>query len=197
VPGGRLAKPSPALYGRRVRLADRQEIEDLEEPKTPPERRYMTNDATIEKIAEILRDNPGGILYYRDEFMGWLRSLDKAGRETDRAFYLEAWNGNGSFSVDRTLHVPAVCVSVLGGIQAGPLTTYVTDALEDQGLRFALVLWGKLSVCAALRRVGERQSDAPPAPSFRLSKHRPSRKKSSSWSRKKSPILGICSDAPR
>ena len=61
----------------------------------------MTNNATIEKIAEILRDNPDGILYYRDELMGWLRSLDKAGREADRAFYLEAWNGNGSFSVDR------------------------------------------------------------------------------------------------
>jgi hypothetical protein len=113
----------------------REEIEEIEEPDVPREMRYMTNDATIEKIAEILRDKPDGILYYRDELMGWLRSLDKAGREADRAFYLEAWNGNGSFSVDRigrgSLHVPAVCVSVLGGIQPGPLTTYVTDALEE------------------------------------------------------------------
>ena len=112
----------------------RQEIEDLEPPEVPEERRYMTNDATIEKMAEILRSNPDGILYYRDELMGWLRSLDKAGREADRAFYLESWNGNGSFSVDRigrgSLHVPAVCVSVLGGIQPGPLLTYVSDALE-------------------------------------------------------------------
>ena len=113
----------------------RQEIEELEEPEEPREKRYMTNDATIEKIAEILRDNPDGLLLYRDELMGWLRSLDKAGREADRAFYLEAWNGNGSFSVDRigrgSLHVPAVCVSVLGGIQPGPLSTYVGDALEE------------------------------------------------------------------
>ncbi len=113
----------------------RQRIEELEEPETPRERRYMTNDATIEKISEILKDNPDGILYYRDELMGWLRSLDKAGREADRAFYLEAWNGNGSFSVDRigrgSLHVPAVCTSILGGIQPGPLATYVGDALEE------------------------------------------------------------------
>lgn len=113
----------------------RQKIEDLEEPETPHERRFTTNDATIEKIAEILRDNPDGILYYRDELMGWLRSLDKAGREADRAFYLESWNGNGSFSVDRigrgSLHVPAVCASVLGGIQPGPLSAYVNDALEE------------------------------------------------------------------
>ena len=130
------AKKVAAASASRGDLEEvRQEIEDLEEPETPAERRYMTNDATIEKIAEILRDNPDGILYYRDELMGWLRSLDKAGREADRAFYLEAWNGNGSFSVDRigrgSLHVPAVCVSVLGGIQPGPLTTYVTDALEE------------------------------------------------------------------
>ena len=130
------AKKVAAASASRGDLEEvRQEIEDLEEPETPAERRYMTNDATIEKIAEILRDNPDGILYYRDELMGWLRSLDKAGREADRAFYLESWNGNGSFSVDRigrgSLHVPAVCVSVLGGIQPGPLTTYVTDALEE------------------------------------------------------------------
>ncbi|MDQ3792478.1 MAG: DUF3987 domain-containing protein [Actinomycetota bacterium] len=130
------AKKVAAASASRGDLEEvRQEIEDLEEPEAPAERRYMTNDATIEKIAEILRDNPDGILYYRDELMGWLRSLDKAGREADRAFYLEAWNGNGSFSVDRigrgSLHVPAVCVSVLGGIQPGPLMTYVTDALEE------------------------------------------------------------------
>ncbi len=113
----------------------RQRIEGLEEPEPPREKRHMTNDATIEKIAEILKDNPDGILYYRDELMGWLRSLDKSGREGDRAFYLEAWNGNGSFSVDRigrgSLHVPAVCVSVLGGIQPGPLALYVNDALGE------------------------------------------------------------------
>ena len=130
------AKKVAAASASRGDLEEvRQEIEDLEEPEAPAERRYTTNDATIEKIAEILRDNPDGILYYRDELMGWLRSLDKAGREADRAFYLESWNGNGSFSVDRigrgSLHVPAVCISVLGGIQPGPLTTYVTDALEE------------------------------------------------------------------
>jgi putative DNA primase/helicase len=130
------AKKVASGEGSRGNLEEvRREIEDLEEPEDPREKRYMTNDATIEKIAEILRDNPDGILYYRDELMGWLRSLDKAGREADRAFYLEAWNGNGSFSVDRigrgSLHVPAVCVSVLGGIQPGPLSTYVGDALEE------------------------------------------------------------------
>ena len=115
--------------------AIRERVEALEEPEEPTQKRYISNDATIEKLAEILAVNPDGILVYRDELMGWLRSLDKVGRESDRAFYLEAWNGNGSHEVDRigrgSVHVPALCVSILGGIQPGPLTKYVSDALEE------------------------------------------------------------------
>jgi putative DNA primase/helicase len=115
--------------------AIREKIEALKEPEEPTHKRYITNDATIEKLAEILAVNPDGVLYYRDELMGWLRGLDKAGRESDRAFFLEAWNGNGSHDVDRigrgSVHVPALCVSILGGIQPGPLTKYVSDALEE------------------------------------------------------------------
>jgi putative DNA primase/helicase len=75
------AKKVASGEASRGNLEDiRQELEELEEPEPPREKRYMTNDATIEKIAEILEHNPDGILYYRDELMGWLRSLDKPGR---------------------------------------------------------------------------------------------------------------------
>jgi hypothetical protein len=67
--------------------------------------------------------------------MRFLKGLDRVGREADRAFFLEAWNGNGSFEVDRigrgSIHVPALCISLLGGIQPGPLTKYVGDALAE------------------------------------------------------------------
>lgn len=33
-----------------------------------------------------------GILIFRDELVGWLRSMDREGNECSRAFYLEAWN---------------------------------------------------------------------------------------------------------
>ena len=113
----------------------KEEFEELEEPEAPTQKRYITNDVTIEKLAEILAENPDGILYYADELMRFLKGLDRAGREADRAFYLESWNGNGSFEVDRigrgSIHVPALCVSLLGGIQPGPLVQYVMDAVED------------------------------------------------------------------
>ena len=113
----------------------RADLEGLEEPDPPTPRRYTTNDTSIEKMAELLVDNPDGLLLYRDELTGWLRSLDKAGHEAARAFYLEAWNGDGSHEVDRigrgSLFVKAVCVSVLGGIQPGPLSSYVEGAFDD------------------------------------------------------------------
>ncbi len=99
-------------------------------------KRYKTNDATIEKLAEIMADNPRGILMYRDELIGFLVSLDKYGREGDRAFYLEGWNGYSSSSVksDRIGRGTVACnpcISVLGGIQPSKLRQYLFDTVND------------------------------------------------------------------
>jgi putative DNA primase/helicase len=143
----------------------KKEFEDLEEPEEPTQKRYVTNDATIEKLAEILAENPDGILYYADELMRFLRGLDRAGREADRAFYLESWNGNGSFEVDRisrgSIFVPALCVSLLGGIQPGPLTQYVMDAAEDADKADGLLQRFQVMVYPDLR--GEPTDVAPDA----------------------------------
>ena len=141
-----------------ARSGDRSQLEeiarrshDTEVLEEPVLRRYKTEDATVEKISEILLENPRGILVHRDELSGWLRNLEKQGREGDRSFYLEAWNGTGSFDVDRigrgSLHVPALCLSILGSIQPGPLSTYVYQATQgekgDDGLlqRFQVLVW--------------------------------------------------------
>lgn len=121
-------------------------------PVVPVERRYSTNDATIEKLGELLLGNPNGMLQFRDELVGWLRRLDAAGHEADRAFFLEAFNGNNAHKVDRigrgSLYIPALCLSLLGGIQPGPLASYVYDASNagsagNDGLlqRFQLLVW--------------------------------------------------------
>jgi hypothetical protein len=134
---------------KRAEIARRSQ--DSEVPEEPLLKRYKTEDATVEKISEILLENPRRILVHRDELSGWLRNLDKQGREGDRSFYLEAWNGTGGFDVDRigrgSLHMPALCLSVLGSIQPGPLSTYVYQATQeekgDDGLlqRFQLLVW--------------------------------------------------------
>jgi len=106
-----------------------------EELKPPVHRRFMTQDGTTEKIGEILVNNPRGFLNCRDELIGWLKNMNKPGREGDRAFYLESWNAKGSFTVDRigrgTINIPALCLSVFGAVTPGPLSEYVRATVQD------------------------------------------------------------------
>ena len=110
--------------------------------------RWVVNDPTVEKLGEILRDNPQGVTVVRDELTGWLAGFDKAGREQERAFYLEAANGTGSYTFDRlvrgTVHIPRLCAGVLGSIQPGPLAELL-DAQRGAGdgllQRFQVFIW--------------------------------------------------------
>lgn len=111
-------------------------------PEEPTRTRHIVTDATVEKLGELLNQNPNGVLLARDELAGWLKSLDREDRSNDRAFYLEAFNGNGRYTYDRigrgTLDIPALCVSLLGTIQPGKLLPYIRNAvgqgLTDDGL---------------------------------------------------------------
>jgi hypothetical protein len=133
----------------------RAQLEEIEGMREPSERRYIINDSTVEKVGELLNKNPRGLLQFRDELTGWLRTLDRDGHESDRAFYLEAWGGKGSFTYDRigrgTLYIKTVTLSILGGIQPGPLTIYLRHALSggqgDDGLlqRFQLMVYPDIS----------------------------------------------------
>lgn len=122
--------------------------------EAPTEPRIVVNDATIEKLGELLNANPRGLVQFRDELAGWLANLDREGREGDRAFWLECWNGNGSFTVDRigrgTVRIEACAMSILGGMQPGKLAEYVRGAIRggfsDDGLiqRFQLAVYPDL-----------------------------------------------------
>jgi putative DNA primase/helicase len=122
-----------------------------DEPEQPKLRRLIVNDATFEALHQTMSENPAGILVIRDELTGWWSQLDRAGREGERAFCLQAWNGDTGHTIDRigrgTIHVEACCMSMLGGIQPGRLRSYLVDALEDgpsnDGLiqRFQLLVW--------------------------------------------------------
>jgi hypothetical protein len=92
-----------------------------------------------------------GHLVYRDELYGLLTSLDKQGQEGSRAFYLQSYDGNQGYTFDRiirgTVHIPRVCLAMIGGIQPGRVQEYVRGAVSggsaDDGLlqRFGLAVW--------------------------------------------------------
>jgi putative DNA primase/helicase len=122
-----------------------------DEPEAPTLRRLIVNDSTFEALHQTMSENPAGILVIRDELTGWWSMLDRAGREGERAFCLQAWNGDTGHTIDRigrgTIFVEACCMSMLGGIQPGRLRSYLADALTDgpsnDGLiqRFQLLVW--------------------------------------------------------
>ncbi|MDB5478892.1 MAG: hypothetical protein JWM96_1387, partial [Alphaproteobacteria bacterium] len=123
-----------------------QELE-VEEPK---EKRLSTSDATVEKLCELLNENENGILQVRDELTGWFRNLDRPGRESDRAFYLECWDGSGTSKVDRisrgSMPVKNLTLSIFGTIQPAMLEPYLRGSIEgngDDGLiqRFQLLVY--------------------------------------------------------
>jgi hypothetical protein len=101
----------------------------------PTMRRLIIGDATFEKLHELMAENPAGLLVVRDELTGWWAQLDRAGREGERAFCLQAWNGDTGHTIDRigrgSVFVPACCVSMVGGITPGRLRSYLSDALKD------------------------------------------------------------------
>ena len=103
----------------------------------PTRERFKTNDSTVEKLGEIMVENPLGILLHRDELVGWLLSPDREGSETARAFALESWNGNKAFTFDRigrgTIDIEACCLSVIGGIQPDRLSQYFAETLKSAG----------------------------------------------------------------
>jgi hypothetical protein len=108
-----------------------------EEPVEPKRGRYLVNDSTVEKLGELLNANPNGLTLFRDELVGLFRSLEREGQEGARAFYLEAWDGGGSYTYDRigrgTLHILHALLSLLGGMTPGKLLDYLRGAIQQGG----------------------------------------------------------------
>ena len=70
--------------------------------------------------------------------------------QSERAFYLEAFNGDGSFTYDRigrgTVCIERATVSIIGGVQpsrVAPLVQGAMSGVTDDGLlqRFSLAVW--------------------------------------------------------
>lgn len=137
-------KGDPGVIARELRDHRQQE------PQAPTLRRYTTNDSTVEKLGELLRENPAGLLVQRDELVGLIAGWEREGREGERAFFLEAWNGNQHFDTDRIgrghISIPNVCLSIFGGIQPDKLIGYLeqaADALGNDGMlqRFQVLVY--------------------------------------------------------
>jgi hypothetical protein len=139
-----------------VHDAHREQVEaykkDLErgEESQPPEDPlvFVTSDATIEALGELLRNAPRGILVARDELDGWLASFTRyKGRSSgsDRPAWLELHRA-GTLLIERLTReqgrvaVRRPLVSVTGTIQPGTLARALDQDALQAGLGARLLL---------------------------------------------------------
>lgn len=131
--------------------ADLSRILDFEKTEPPTLARYLVNDGTAAALGELHRQNPNGLLVFRDELVSLLRSLDQEENSEARGFYLTGWNGDSAYTFDRitrgmNLHIPAVCLSLLGSTQPARIASYVKGAVTGTGgdgllQRFGMIVW--------------------------------------------------------
>lgn len=110
-----------------------------EPPNAPVGQRILVNDITLEKVIQLLSENPRGLILSRDELSGFLLGFDqyKSRGGADLPAWLEVHRAS-AVTVDRktsgSVHVPRAAVSILGGVQPGMLRQLLTRRFFDSGL---------------------------------------------------------------
>jgi DNA polymerase I-like protein with 3'-5' exonuclease and polymerase domains len=141
-------KAAVAQYGEKLaeyRTAKKAASECATSLGDPPEqpvyRRVIVSDITIQKLAEILEDNPRGVLVARDELAAWLGSFKQykgKSEGSDLPHWLEMHRA-GTVIVDRKTgdrthyFVERAAVSITGGIQPGVLVRALTEEFLEAG----------------------------------------------------------------
>ena len=127
---------------QRAYEVDKRDAAKAGEPAPPPPQeprmeRAIVEDITVEALAVVLESTPRGVLAWRDELSGWVRSMDQykqGGKGADRQYWLSAWS-NSYAAVDRKsrgepLIIQRPFVGVYGAIQPGILAE-LSDGRED------------------------------------------------------------------
>lgn len=123
---------------------------EQEEPEEPICRTYWTSNVNEASLGVLLQQNPDGLLIERDELSSLLMRLEDEGCADLRGMLLSGWSGNEGYRFDRIVRgkvaIQKYAVSVIGGIQPGPLSRYVRSAYRGEradGLlqRFQLAVW--------------------------------------------------------
>jgi hypothetical protein len=151
----RLEIKDEAIWKHAQRLATAQYEKELSSAKKGPKPkpaslsmpRWMFKDTTIERLAEILAENPRGMYLQLDELTGWLGSFGRYGRndQADRAFYFAAYDAARHIrdreknENKKPIIVPRTALSICGGITPTTLARLLDN--EDRAGLFERFLF--------------------------------------------------------
>lgn len=145
---GEMIDDYKAARARRDAWEDAPGGEKPDDPEAPT--RFWTADATVECLADLLEENPRGMLLARDELDAWFQSFVRykgGAGGTDRPHWLEM-HGARTLQIDRktsdkrAIHVRRAAVSVTGTIQPEILQTALDKQARQSGLaaRFLMTM---------------------------------------------------------
>ena len=104
-------------------------VSQLMRPDEPTKKQVIVDDSTMESLGNVLRANPKGNVWDKDEIAGLMADADKYNNSTggQRARLLSAYDC-GPWKVERVsdprrnLYIPKACVGIFGGIQPGMMS---------------------------------------------------------------------------
>ena len=128
--------------------ADYLDLTQSTEPEAT-RRLFKTNETSIQSMTLLQVQNERGILVFRDELTGLLVKWDREDGADERAYFLEGWHGDGTYTdvkIGRGItDAKSICISLLGGIQPDKLARYLYQANKgnNDGLiqRLQLAVW--------------------------------------------------------
>jgi hypothetical protein len=98
-----------------------------EDKEKPISKQLLVTDSTIEALIPILKNNPNGLLYFKDEIIGWINDLTRYNRGSAEQQWLSIYSNqpirlnrkieDGNFRIEQPF------ANVLGGIQPAILSS--------------------------------------------------------------------------
>lgn len=127
----------------------KKQVHPDDAPKKPT--KFLTADATVEALQELLKNQDRGVCVIRDEIAGLIGSFDRyegrQGNLANRAFYLEAYDGD-TYDAARIsrgpVYITRLAIPILGGTQPDRILSSMRD-LSDDGMlqRFCFTILGR------------------------------------------------------
>ena len=125
---------------RKLKNSDTVPPDEPQKPEHPPIKAHCVDDTTTEKLAELFKDNPKGVLLHKDELSAFFGSFDKytAAKGSDSALFLKLYDA-GTIQVHRKSHrlplyIKQAALNLTGGIQPGVFKNTMTKDYRENGM---------------------------------------------------------------